>query len=80
MKATGKNLILTREIKEKTDGGILIPDTAQNEHKGRVVSCGKDVPEDVGVGDTILFGRGAKITEGGKEYVVIDYDEVKAVV
>ena len=61
-------LIEVLDSSEKTAGGIIIPDTAQEKpQEGKVVAVGggaktedgKIIPMDVKVGDKVLFGRGA---------------------
>ena len=59
-------LIEVLDGSEKTAGGIIIPDTAQeNPQEGKVVAVGggaktedgKKIPMDVKVGDKVLFGK-----------------------
>ena len=59
-------LIEVLDSSEKTAGGIIIPDTAQEKpQEGKVVAVGggaklkmeKQVPMDVKVGDKVLFGK-----------------------
>ena len=68
---------------EKTSGGIIIPDSAQEKpQEGKVVAVGggaktedgKLIPMDVKVGDKVLFGKwsGTEIKIDGKEYSIMN--------
>ena len=72
-------LIEVLDGSEKTAGGIIIPDTAQEKpQEGKVVAIGggaktedgKIISMDVKVGDTVLFGKwsGTEVKIDGKEY------------
>ena len=69
------------EAEEKTAGGILLPDTAQEKpHQGKVLAVGpgklldsgKREAPDVNVGDTVLFGKysGTEVKVGGDEVTI----------
>jgi chaperonin GroES len=75
---------------EKTSGGIIIPDTAQEKpQEGEVVAVGpgardergQRIPLDVAAGDRILFGKwsGTEVKIDGKDYVIIKQDDVMGV-
>lgn len=79
------------EAKEKTKGGIVLPDTAKEKPqegkvvavgKGRVTDEGKTVPLDVKVGDKILYGKysGTEVNIDEKEFLIIKEEDVLAVV
>ena len=61
-------IIQVSSPEEKTESGIIIPDTAKEKpQKGKVVAVGtgkKDEPMTVKVGDTVLYGKysGTEIT------------------
>ena len=76
---------------EKTEGGIIIPDTAQERPQegevvavgnGKVLSDGTVKPINVKVKDKILFGKygGAEIVLGGEDYLILKEDEILAIV
>jgi chaperonin GroES len=84
--------ILIRRIaeKNKTSGGILIPDTAQEKaQEGEVIAVGKGKrldngtvqPIDVKPGDRILFGKytGSDIKLDGVEHLILREEEVLGV-
>jgi len=76
---------------EKTAGGILLPDTAQEKPQvGEVVQVGtgkrsdKGVlqPVDVKVGDRILYSKyaGTELKIGGEEYMLLREQDILAIV
>jgi chaperonin GroES len=79
-----------KEIESKTDGGIIIPDTADKEKpmEGTVLAIGngkyidgKLQPLQVKIGDRILFGKyaGTSIKLIGKEWLVMREEDVMGV-
>jgi chaperonin GroES len=79
------------EAKEKTKGGIVLPDTAKEKpQEGKVVAVGKGkakdggktVPLEVKVGDKILYGKysGTEVNIDEKEYLIIKEEDVLAMV
>ena len=85
--------VLVRRVgeEEKTAGGIIIPDTAQEKpSEGKVVAVGpgareKDgsyVPMEVKVGDRILFGKwsGTEATIDGQELLIMQESDVMGII
>ena len=79
------------EAKEKTKGGIVLPDTAKEKPqeakviavgKGKPSEEGKNIPLEVKPGDKILFGKytGTEITVNDKEYLILKEEDVLAIV
>ena len=75
---------------EKTAGGIIIPDTAQEKpQEGKVVAIGggartedgKIIPMDVKVGDKVLFGKwsGTEVKIDGKEYSIMKESDIMGI-
>lgn len=73
-----------------TSSGIVIPDTAaEKPNQGKVVSVGPGkitekgvlIPMSVETGNTVLFSKhaGQELKADGKEYLVIDEDDVMAI-
>lgn len=71
---------------EKTAGGIIIPDTAQEKpQKGIVLAVGKgkkDEPMTVKVGDTVIYGKysGTELSFEGKEYLIMKESDIYAII
>ena len=83
-------LIEVLDGSEKTAGGIIIPDTAQEEpQEGKVVAIGggaktedgKIIPMDVKVGDKVLFGKwsGTEVKIDGKEYNIMKESDIMGI-
>ena len=79
------------ESEEKTAGGIILPDTAQEKpSEGEIVSVGagardetgKLVPLDVKVGDRVLFGKwsGTEVKLDGKDLLIMKESDIMGVV
>ena len=84
-------LVRRVEAEEKTAGGIIIPDTAQEKpQEGEVISVGsgarsdegKVTPLDVKAGDRILFGKwsGTEIKLDGVEYLIMKESDIMGIV
>lgn len=84
-------LVEVLKAKDKTKGGIVLPDTAKEKPqeakviaagKGRISDDGKVIPLEVKPGDTILFGKysGTEITVDDKEYLILKEEDVLAIV
>ncbi len=85
--------VLVRRLGEedKTAGGIIIPDTAQEKpSEGKIVAVGpgardKDgnpVPLELKVGDTILFGKwsGTEARIDGEELLIMQESDVMGII
>src|SRR5476651_875085 len=79
------------DAEEKSKGGIIIPDTAQEKPpQGEIVAigpggrdeAGKLIPIDVRVGDRILFGKwsGTEVKIDGVEYLIMKESDVMGVI
>ena len=84
-------LVEVLKAKDKTKGGIVLPDTAKEKPQeakviaagsGRISDDGKKIPLEVKKGDTILFGKytGTEITVDDKEYLILKEEDVLAIV
>jgi chaperonin GroES len=76
---------------EKTAGGIIIPDSAQEKPmEGEIVSVGtgsrdetgKLIPLDVKSGDRILFGKwsGTEVKMDGTEYLIMKESDIMGII
>jgi len=77
------------EAEEKTQGGIVLPDSAKEKPtKGKVVAVGDGKLLDNGKragllvkkGDQVLYGKyaGTEITIGGKDYLILKENDILA--
>ena len=76
---------------EKTAGGIIIPDTAQEKpQEGKIVAVGngargedgKVQPLDVKKGDTILYGKwsGTEVKVDGKDLLIMKESDIMGII
>ncbi|MBI29152.1 MAG: 10 kDa chaperonin 1 [Alphaproteobacteria bacterium MarineAlpha5_Bin11] len=85
--------VLVRRVEsdEKSPGGIIIPDTAQEKPmEGEVIEVGsgardetgKLVPMDVKRGDKILFGKwsGTEVKMSGEEYLIMKESDIMGII
>jgi chaperonin GroES len=85
--------VVVRRIaaEEKTKGGIIIPDTAQEKpSQGEIIAvgpggrdeAGKLIPTDLKVGDRILFGKwsGTEVKIEGEELLIMKESDVMGVI
>ncbi|RKY32689.1 MAG: co-chaperone GroES [Candidatus Omnitrophota bacterium] len=84
-------LIKPCDEKEKTKGGIVLPDTAKEKPQegeivavgeGRKIEDGKVIPLSLKVGDKVLYGKysGTEITVDDQEYLIMREEDVLAVI
>lgn len=76
------------EKEEKTESGIVLPDTAQKDEKpqqGEVIAVGDKCCEEgeapIKVGDRVVFDKyaGSNVNIEEEEFVILDIDDVLAV-
>jgi chaperonin GroES len=83
-------LVRRVESEEKTTGGIIIPDTAQEKPmEGEVIAVGEGArsddgrlhPLDVRKGDRVLFGKwsGTEVRVDGKELLIMKEADIMGV-
>ena len=84
-------LVRRIEAQEKTAGGIIIPDTAQEKpQEGEVVSVGSGTraedgtitPLDLKAGDKILFGKwsGTEVKLEGEDLIIMKESDVLGII
>jgi chaperonin GroES len=84
-------LVEPLEAEEKTAGGIIIPDTAQEKpQEGKVLAVGKGIQDedgeyralDVKAGDRVLYGKysGTEVKIDGQDLVIMRESDVMGVV
>ena len=84
-------LVRRLDSEEKTAGGIIIPDTAQEKPmEGEIVAAGsgargedgKVTPLDVKTGDRVLFGKwsGTEVSIDGEELVIMKESDIMGII
>ncbi len=79
------------QSEEKTKGGIIIPDSAQEKpQQGQITAvgpggrdeAGKLIPIDVKVGDKVLFGKwsGTEVKLDGEELLIMKESDIMGVI
>ena len=83
-------LVRRVEAEEKTAGGIILPDSAQEKPQeaevvaigpGKTLDSGKVVSVEVKPGDRIIYAKygGTEIKLGTEEYVILRQDDILAI-
>ena len=92
LKPLGDRVVVkVMEAEEKTDSGIVLPDTAkekpqQGEVKavgsGKLLDNGSRVELEVKTGDKILFSKfaGTDVKVDGEDYLILRHDDILAIV
>ncbi|HCG77012.1 MAG: co-chaperone GroES [bacterium (Candidatus Ratteibacteria) CG_4_10_14_3_um_filter_41_18] len=84
-------LIKPLEAKEKSKGGIVLPDTAKEKpQEGRVIAVGKGkvseegkiIPLEVKKGNKVLYGKysGTEIMVEDEEHMILREDDILAII
>lgn len=79
----GNRLLIKPVIEEKkTEGGIVLPDTAKEKPmRAEVVAIGTiDDDVEINVGDYVIFAKysGTEIKVDDEDYILIDVDDILA--
>jgi len=83
-------LVEPSEAEEKSPGGIILPETAQEQPAegkviavgpGRILDDGKLQEVSVSEGDVVIYKRfgGTEVSLDGEEYVLVDEDSILAI-
>ena len=84
-------LIKRIDKEEKTEAGLIIPDSAKEKpQEGKVIAVGNGkrlddgstAPLDIKTGDRVLFGKysGSEIKIDGEEHLILREDEVLGII
>ncbi|HRU43036.1 MAG TPA: co-chaperone GroES [Spirochaetota bacterium] len=76
-------LIEVKTSEEKTSGGIVIPQTAQEKtQEGKVIAIGSSDVIKVKVGDKVIYDKyaGTQIKIGDRDHLLIKFEEILAVI
>lgn len=86
----GNRIVIEKvEAEEKTASGIVLPQSAQEQPQFAVVRAVGDEFENneklkgmIHIGDKVLYGKfaGTEVKVDGKEYIIVRYTDVLAVV
>ena len=77
----GHILVKPVEVREKTSGGIYIPDTAKEKlHEAEIIAIAKDATDEVAIGDRVIYKEfgGKEVKFEGESYVLLTEDDLLA--
>jgi chaperonin GroES len=93
IKPLGGNILVEPVSEEsKTDSGIVLPDTVDKEKSqkgkiislgtGKVTSAGRKIPNNVKVGDIVIFKKYSpdEVEIDDKEYLIMSEEDILAVI
>lgn len=72
---------LEEEKEEKTESGIIIPESAKEKPKeGEVVAISTGAQEQIAIGDRVIYKEfsGTEITFEGEKYIIVPVDDILA--
>ena len=75
-------LVQVEQAKEKSEGGIFIPDSAKGEkYRGEVLGYGTETKY-VEVGDKVIFGKysGSNVDDDDETLLVINEDDILCII
>ncbi|KAF2955923.1 co-chaperone GroES [Marinitoga sp. 38H-ov] len=83
VKPLGNRLLIKPVIEEKkTEGGIVLPDTAKEKPmRAEVIAVGNiDSDVELNVGDHVIFAKysGTEVKIDDEDYILIDVDDILA--
>ena len=83
LKPLGDRLVIKQVVAEETTkSGIVIPgQTKEKPQEATVVAVGKDVKEELKVGDAVVYSKyaGTSIKVDEEEYIIVKEEDVLAV-
>jgi len=77
----GRILVKPFKAKNKTSGGIYLPDTAKEKlQEGKIIDVAKDATDEVVVGDRVIYKQfgGTEVKIEGEDYILLDEDDLLA--
>jgi chaperonin GroES len=77
----GRVLVHPFEAKDKTPGGIYIPDTAKEKlQEGEVIAVAKDATDEVAVSDHVIYKEfaGTEVKIEGEDHILLTDDDLLA--
>ncbi len=77
----GRIVVKPFEAKEKTAGGIYVPDTAKEKlQEGEVIAIAEDAIEEIAIGDRIIYKEfsGTEVKIDDEDYLLLTEDDLLA--
>ena len=77
----GRIIVKPFETKEKTTGGIYVPDTAKKKlQEGAVIAIAEDATEEIAMGDRVIYKEfsGTEVKIDDEDYILFTEDDLLA--
>ena len=77
----GRVVVKPSQAKDKTSGGIYLPDTAKEKlQEGEIVAVADDATEEVAVGDHVIYKEfsGTEVEIENEKYLLLTEDDLLA--
>ena len=77
----GRIVVRPFEAKEKTAGGIYVPDTAKEKlQEGEVIAIAEDATEEIAIGDRVIYKEfsGAEVKIDDENHILLIEDDLLA--
>ena len=77
----GRIVVKPFEAKEKTAGGIYVPDTAKEKlQEGEVIAIAEDATEEIAIGDRVIYKEfsGAEVKIDDENHILLIEDDLLA--
>lgn len=77
----GRILLKSFKAKEKTSGGIYLPETAREKlREGKVVAMAEDATDEIVVGDRVIYKEfaGTEVEVEGEDFILLTEDDLLA--
>ncbi len=88
LKVLGPRVLVKVDEAKATEGGIILPETAQQKPQWGVVidvgemraKNGQVVDSGIAVGDRVMFAKygGREVSDGGEDYMILEIDQIYA--
>jgi len=75
----GRILVKPIKTEEKTSHGIYLPETSEKKaNEGKVAAVAKDAPEEIAVGDHVIFKEfsGTEVKFEGEKYMMLNEEDL----
>ena len=77
----GRIVVKPFEAKEKTAGGIYVPDTAKEKlQEGEVIAIAEDATEEIAIGDRVIYKEfsGTEVKIDHEDHILVTEDDLLA--
>ena len=74
----GATILVKKKAEEKTESGIFVPTSKDEENKGTILRVGEPLRMKISEGDTALYKKssGINVTLEGEQYLLIKEEDI----